>query len=87
MSERRAEVEAFADAMEAELRANDHKTGWKDMQPDDLVAMLWDEVRELDVAVQHGSDPSVIRSEAADVANFAMMVADVCGGLERKTDG
>ena len=83
MLELRPEVAAFAQAMEAQLRANDHKPGWKDEDRGDLMERLHDEVGELEVElVYRGSRrPGLVLKEAADVANFAMMVADVCGGL------
>lgn len=47
------------------------------------------EVRELEEALRHGS-PNEILEEAADVANFAMMVADIhrqpTEGKERKEE-
>lgn len=89
----RPEVEAFADAMEAQLRANDHKRGWKNDQPGDLMARVFDEVAELDSAVagllvrRTAATPATLLKEAADVANFAMMIADVCGGLALRKGG
>jgi hypothetical protein len=89
----RPEVRAFAQLMERVLRKNDHKTGWKN---DTLVA-LWnrldDESTELRAIVinedcdgeARKEDASLapdIAKEAADIANFAMMIADVCGGLD-----
>lgn len=83
----RREVEAFADAMEAQLRANDHKGGWKMDKPEDLFVRLTEEASELDHEIAQKYiretlfDPSEVVKEAADVANFAMMIADVCGAL------
>jgi NTP pyrophosphatase (non-canonical NTP hydrolase) len=76
--ERRPEVEWFADAMEAALRANDHKPGWKNDDPWALQARLFEEAKELQRAVREREGAEKILKEAADVANFAMMVADVC---------
>lgn len=81
--ELRPEVEAFAQAMECALRANDHKPGWKNDAPSALIDRLYQEVRELDRTPM--AAPDAVLKEAADVANFAMMVADVCGGLRRAT--
>jgi len=76
----RPEVKAFADAMEAKLKANDHKGGWNNcgtsMQY--LFDRLLEETEELEVAVH---DKNSVLEEAADVANFAMMIADVAGEL------
>ncbi len=84
MTPPRTEVQLFADAMEAKLKANDHKGGWKGCVPSWLLRRLAVEVRELTDAVKRrkeGWPPGKIRGEAADVANFAMMIADVCGDL------
>lgn len=92
--ELRPEVLAFAHLMERQLRANDHKAGWKNDLACDLIPRLREESIELEEAtnrhakrVQWGDDwvmedTSVwVGNEAADVANFAMMIADVCGAL------
>lgn len=50
-----------------------------------LMRRLFDEYVELVLAVASGN-PDVIRSEAADVANFAMMVADIHGALDSPKD-
>lgn len=122
----RPEVAAFALLMERELRANDHKPGWKNDRVEAIVARVEGETRELSRAVtgltrqvvwrkakgpadrgngwarsnprtgehevgrgyqeMEGEDRDrqldLIASEAADVANMAMMVADVCGRLK-----
>lgn len=75
----RPEVLAFAQAMENQLRANDHKGGWKGCDYAWLFGRLLEEVKELEREVTR--DGEHILSEAADVANFAMMIADVCGAL------
>lgn len=94
----RPEVLAFALLMEAQLRANDHKPGWKDDRPLDLAWRVREEAMELfDIVLdarnrtaeqleapgRHGlkSIRERIGSEAADVANMAMMTADVSGAL------
>ncbi len=83
----RPEVVAFANLMEAQLRANDYKQGWKDDRPEALWDRMRDEVTELIDATHPGSRTTVeawrnhVGAEAADVANFAMMIADVCGAL------
>lgn len=82
----RPEVLAFAHAMEAQLRANDHKPGWKYEKPLDLLDRLHAEFQELQTECRRhqfreACSASVCK-EAADVANFALMVADVCGGLD-----
>lgn len=100
MGEWRPEVRAFADLMEAQLRANDHKPGWKDDTDLDLFERLGQESAELLAALHRNAkrlmwgdswvmEDTVPRvgAEAADVANFAMMIADVCGALKLKENG
>lgn len=92
----RPEVRAFADLMEAQLKANDHKPGWKGENPHAFWPRLSDEALDLADAMENykfrdGSDSdadhvAAIGKEAADVANFAMMIADVCGALSTPTD-
>lgn len=65
----------FCAGMLHELNANDHKTHWRNYTPAWLYNRLRQEVGELDRALVDG-DPERVRSEAADVANFAMMIAD-----------
>ena len=77
----RREVRWFAERMEAELCANDYKGGWEDMLLADLLTRLREEVEELAEAVKMRAATAHVISEAADVANFAMMIADVNGGL------
>lgn len=84
-------VLAFAIRMEAKLEKNRHKgnrEGWLKDDPDDLSSRLKQELVELDDAVFHedwaqdSEGRERIANEAADVANFAMMIADVCGGVK-----
>lgn len=94
----RPEVRAFALHMERKLRDNDHKGGWKECDAKALFRRLLEEAEELAHAIDpvaqrchSGEDrggayadwPAVIGAEAADVANFAMMIADVSGSLSR----
>lgn len=93
----RPEVRAFAQAMERKLAANDHKGTWDDCTPSWLLERIMDETRELVNAVhaactgphvenedhaRYGELARAALHEAADVANFCMMVADVLGTLE-----
>ena len=96
----RHEVLAFAVLMERQLRANDHKPGWKDDFASDLFERVLEEACELREAITiHGAQVSWgemalylpqavarVGLEAADVANFAMMIADVCGALTPPQD-
>ena len=76
----RDDLVEFAETMENKLRQNDIKKTWKGMHIDKLLKLLLKEVDELKNEIER---PSVvgraksIRDECADVANFAMMVADV----------
>lgn len=90
--ELRPEVLAFAHLMEAKLRENDHKGGWANEHQRHLFDRLQEEADELALVISHGTpwsraqnlrapNPEWVGSEAADVANFAMMIADVCGAL------
>jgi phosphoribosyl-ATP pyrophosphohydrolase len=72
----RSEVMWFAEQMERKLRANDHKGGWRNDYIRHLNYRLGLEQVELNVALTKGIAEEII-SEAADVANFAMMVADL----------
>ncbi len=72
----RPEVQRFAEAMEGRLSANDHKGGWKECDYEYLLQRTLEEFQELDQAVIDGKPATEIRKEAADVANFAMMIAD-----------
>jgi hypothetical protein len=88
----RPEVQWFAIEMEKKLALNDHKTGWKDCEVDWLIERLECEVTELkdewwkrknDFGRNAGegfmftaSNQDLIK-ECADIANFAMMVADL----------
>jgi hypothetical protein len=74
----RPEVLWFASKMEERLRANDHKGGWHECDWDFLQGRMADEADEL-VALLRSSgitQTERIWHEAADVANFAMMIAD-----------
>jgi len=68
----------FAERMEAKLEKNRHKGGrenWLGHHPYSLLARLKQEVAELEEALGNQSFDN-ITDEAADVANFAMMIAD-----------
>lgn len=73
----REQVRWFAGQMEAKLQENDHKGGWEKCQFPFLYRRLIEEVQELRVTYddQSKSLEDMIR-ESADVANFAMMIAD-----------
>lgn len=74
----RDELAYFAIEMERKLRANDHKTGWRGLAFPHLLKRLHQETAELERALNATDDPDYRRivTEAADVANFAMMIAN-----------
>ena len=78
-------VLAFATWMESRLRANDGKGGWDAEGDGYLLESLEEEFRELCSAI-HNNQRMIadkeIAMEAADVANFAMMIAHNYGLLE-----
>lgn len=71
-------VLAFAKLMESKLALNRHKgdrEGWMKDYPEALLDRVRDETGEcLDAILME--QPESIALEAADIANFAMMVAD-----------
>lgn len=71
----RDELARFAINMEQQLRANDYKGGWASCTPNWLLNRLTQEVAELARVLTSGVGDPI--TEAADVANFAMMIADV----------
>lgn len=73
MSAIRPEVLWFARKMEDKLAANDHKRHWSTCEPSVLLGYLKAEIRELEEALINRKD---VVQECADVANFAMMIAD-----------
>lgn len=81
----RPEVQVFAQAMEATLRDNDYKGGWKDMTPKESIRRLYQESGELWHEIKdYPGRINTIKTlrEACDVANYAMFTADVAGALQ-----
>jgi NTP pyrophosphatase (non-canonical NTP hydrolase) len=69
----------FAQLMEAKLAKNRHKgdrAGWLNASPFELLRRLRDEAVEIEEALYHSTSPDEVEKECADVANFAMMIAD-----------
>ena len=67
-------VDAFAKLMVEKLEKNAHKGEWQDVSDERLFEMLNAELVELCHAVAYLSANEALR-EAADVANFALMIA------------
>ncbi len=77
LTQLREPVRWFAKQMEETLRRNDHKGGWETCGPEYLIVRLHEELHELTQAIHRSGSYSWIISEATDVANFAMMIADL----------
>lgn len=90
----RAEIQRFAGAMEKALQENDHKGGWKNESVNFLTVEAECHLKCLEMQarrlIQDGAYEPVettaelkakILDDAADVANFALMVADICEAL------
>lgn len=75
----RPSVAQFAIEMENALRKHDNKKGgqdnWRNDPPRELMRRMLEEAIELDRELDEGGAEQIVK-EAADVANFAMMVAD-----------
>lgn len=87
----RHEVRVFAEEMERQLALNDHKGGWKACFLEWLGSEMSTHCSRLIAQAQAKSartavGKAVILDDAADVANFAMMIADVCGCLPERKD-
>jgi hypothetical protein len=61
--------------MRAKLEANEHKGSWRRTPTYLLMRGLRDELEELADALIANTPEAVVK-EAADVANFALMIAD-----------
>ena len=82
--EARTEVKVFSEIMEQKLKENDHKIHWSNFPPEELLVQLKEEVEELEFQLwkQTSTDAEAkeqeikLQRECADIANFAMMIAD-----------
>lgn len=84
----RDEVLEFSEDMEHQLSNNDHKGHWSGCTNAYLLRRLETECRELRRELEKSRvKPERVIREAADVANFAMMIADNArqSGEERGT--
>lgn len=70
------DLQRFFDAMVYKLRRNAHKGHWDDLTLDQAYADLGGEVEELTAAIASGSTSEILM-EAADVANEALIVANI----------
>lgn len=73
----------FVHLMRRELHANSRKgdrPGWLAMDANTLLLEVYWHAAKLSAAVKNNDGPAIME-HSADVANMAMMVLDVCGGL------
>lgn len=73
----------FLALMRIELHANSDKgdrPGWLSMSPETALLEIYWHTAKLSAAVKN-DDTALITEHAADVANMAMMLLDVCGAL------
>lgn len=82
VQELRPEVLRFALLMEQRLRENDEELGmaWKFANPSDLFPSFMSKAFSTEKAIFSPHRPSPVK-DAVDVANYAMMIADVSGAL------
>lgn len=81
----RPAVREFAIEMERKLAKNDHKTEWNKLPLAAFVRRLQNEVEELKMAIEYET-PDAVTKECADVANFALIIADRATRDCRKDD-
>jgi phosphoribosyl-ATP pyrophosphohydrolase len=72
----RPELEWFVQQMEQKLKENDYKQHWHNYDIDYLIHRIYEEQDELEIAITQKLSAKEIIKECADVANFAMMIAD-----------
>lgn len=74
----RKAVMQFAHDMEKQLKANDHKSGWDREHQEYLAKCLWENFEKLTYGALKKEDRNKqeITKICANIANFAMMIAD-----------
>ena len=79
-------INKFAAYMKRELENNSKKGGWEYLPDSYLLKRLHEEIRELEALTVDDSTASYeeVMTEASDIANFALMIADNYG---RRIDG
>lgn len=70
------EHEAFILAMDKELVANHYGDSWDGVPLEELLRRAEERLQELKAAIELRMTPGTVLTEAADCANFLMMVAD-----------
>lgn len=81
--QRRRALSLFVDQMELKLRANDHKTTWREKPIEALFRLMLLEIEEFKVAHEFFTI-SESRPELVDVANFCVILWDRLGMLDQK---
>lgn len=74
--EEKALTRTLEEYMRAKLRANHHKSHWHREDVEALLNGIQGELDELRLAIEDECEVTAVWKEAADVANFAAMVAD-----------
>jgi hypothetical protein len=89
IDEQLSRVDLFVEMMKEQFRANAHLGDWRERRVEHpggtdypvtiayALMRLEEELRELRLAVETGQEPAAVFREAADVANFALIVADL----------
>ncbi|MDE1821251.1 MAG: hypothetical protein KGJ23_08735 [Euryarchaeota archaeon] len=73
----------FAEAMERKLSLNDHKGGWDDEEPREMLEASWNEMAEVSDALARWTEKPTyenamaVLAETADAANYLLFVADL----------
>ena len=77
--EYRNEIKSFAEHMEIMLKTNEYKDGWRDFTDEYLLKRLFEHFEKLKERILEGGSSILIIQEAANVANYAMFIADNTG--------
>lgn len=70
------DIQMFVGLMLEKLHKNLHKGRWENLPIAQAEVLLMGEVKELNTALRDESSDAIVR-EAADVANFAMIIASI----------
>lgn len=73
----RSKITMFFDAMIYKLRVNAHKGAWENINLYDAINFLHGEISELMEAIDEGGNTTELVLEAADIANFALIIANI----------
>lgn len=73
----RSKITMFFDAMVYKLRVNAHKGAWENINLTDAIGFMQGEISELMQAIDEGGNTTELVLEAADIANFALIIANI----------